>query len=80
MIESPILQKWLREGKVNTLHQAILDGLEVRFGFVPEDLSATIRLVQDVDRLTIAHKVSYTCDSLDAFPRALTPPESPAAN
>lgn len=80
MIESPILQKWLREGEVKTLHKAILDELEVRFGSVPDDLSATIRLVQDPDRLTTAHKVSHTCDSIDTFRHALTPPQHPTAN
>ena len=80
MIESPILQKWLREGEVKTLYKVILDGLELRFGSVPEDLSATIRLVQNPDRLTTALQVLYTCVSLDAFRQALTLPQQPTAN
>ncbi len=80
VIESPVLQGWLREGEVKTLHNVILDGLEVRFGLVPEDLSATIRLVDEVERLRIAHKFSYICDSLEAFRLALTAPQNPTAN
>jgi hypothetical protein len=80
MIESPILQQWLREDKVKTLHQVILDGLAARFGSVPEDLSASIRFIQDPDLLTSAYKVSYTCDSLNAFRQILTSLQHPAAN
>ena len=80
MIESPILQKWLREGEVKTLHKVILDGLEARFGSIPEDLSASIRLVQDPDRLTATYKYLYTCASLDAFRQALTTPQNTTAN
>jgi hypothetical protein len=72
MIESPILQKWLREDKVKTLHQVIMDGLEAKFGSIPDDLSATIRLIQDPDKLTTAYKVLYTCSSLDAFRQTLS--------
>ena len=73
MIESPILQKWLREGEIKTLHQMILDGLEAKFGSIPQDLSATIQLIQDPDRLKTVNKVLYTCVSIDEFRQEINP-------
>jgi hypothetical protein len=80
MIESPILQKWLREGKVKTIQELILKKLEDRFHSVPNDVSAAVWLVTDQPNLESLLDCAYSCDSLDAFRQALTPPQHPTAN
>lgn len=72
MVESPVLQSWFRERDIAVFHRAVLDGIEVRFGSVPEDVSAAVRLSDNLDRLTALHKATYTCGSLDDFRALLT--------
>jgi hypothetical protein len=80
MIESPVLEKWFRQRDIAAYHRAILEGLEVRFGPVPADVSAAVRVVTDEDRIAELRKASYLCPTLDAFRQALAPPQAPAAN
>jgi hypothetical protein len=80
MIESPILQKWLHEGEVKTRQTILLETVEDRFGPIPADISASVRVVQDEARLKLLNRAANTCDSLDAFRLALTPPQNPTAN
>ena len=67
MIESPILNKWFREREVQTRQQGILEGLDAKFGSVPEDVSAAVRVIDDEARLKALHRLTYTCDSLADF-------------
>jgi hypothetical protein len=80
MIESPILQKWLREGEVQTIQGLILEKIEDRFTSVPPDVSSAVRLVIDQTNLKSLLDSAYCCVSLDAFRQALTPPQQPTAN
>ena len=80
MIESPILQKWLREGEVKTLQELILEKIEHRFTSVPPDVSAEIRLVVDQTNLKSLLDSAYSSPSLDAFRQALTLLQQPTAN
>ncbi|AMV23002.1 hypothetical protein VT84_01230 [Gemmata sp. SH-PL17] len=67
MIESPVLEKWFRQREIAAYHRAILEGLEVRFGTVPEDVSAAVRVVTDEMSVGEIRKASYVCTSLDDF-------------
>ncbi|MBA4065369.1 MAG: hypothetical protein C0501_16985 [Isosphaera sp.] len=80
MIESPVLEKWFRQRDVETRQAVILEVLDAKFGPVPPDVSAAVRVVKDEDRLKDINRVAVTCASLDAFRQALTPPQPPAAN
>jgi hypothetical protein len=74
MLEIPILQKAFREREVATRQAVILEALESRFGPVPADISAAVRLVEDDARLKALTAAAYTCDSLDTFRTHLTTP------
>ncbi|MBP3957994.1 hypothetical protein J8F10_22290 [Gemmata sp. G18] len=81
MIESPVLEKWFRQRDIAAYHRAILEGLEVRFGPVPDDVSAAVRVIADEARVVELHKASYVCTSLDDFRARLAqslPPQAPA--
>ena len=74
MIESPVLQRWFREREIATRQVVVLEALQGRFGPVPADVSAAVRTVEDEGRLKDLLRTAYTCDALDAFRAALTPP------
>ena len=80
MIESPVLEKWFRQRDIATRQTVILESLESRFGAVPADLSAAVRVVQDEARLKELNRIAVTSSSLDAFRQALPqqPPSVPA--
>jgi len=63
MIESPLLQEFVAEGR----RKDILTFLETRFGEVPLDVSEAIQSVVDEDRLTDLVRKSASCPDLDAF-------------
>lgn len=77
MIESPVLQEWFAERDIKTRQTIVLESLEERFGPVPADVSAGIRVVTDPVRLNNFVRLAYTCASLDEFRTHLT---SPPAN
>jgi hypothetical protein len=79
MIESPVLQKWFRETEVEALQRLILRRLDARFGPIPADVTAAVRIATDQPRLESLLDSAYTSPSLDAFRLALTPP-APTAN
>jgi hypothetical protein len=75
MLEIPFLQKAFRDREVATRQSVILEGLEFRFGAVPADISAAVRLVEDDSRLKALTDVAYTSGSLDDFrAHLITPP------
>lgn len=76
MIESPVLQRWLRENEIETRQKVVLESLEDRFGSVPADLSAGVRVVTDQARLKELNRAAITCGSLDEFRTRLTDPPS----
>jgi hypothetical protein len=78
MLEIPLLKEWFQEKELAAYQRAILEGLEVRFGAVPPDVSAAVRVVTDDARITALRKASYTCASLDEFRRILAAPQAPA--
>jgi len=67
MIESPLLQEFVAEGR----RKDILTILETRFGEVPLDVSEAIQSVVDEDRLTDLVRKSASCPDLDAFRNAI---------
>lgn len=77
MIESPVLQEWFAEHEVKTLQGLIFKKLEARFGPVPQDVSASVRLVTERPRLEAVLDAVYSSGSFDAFRQTLT---TPAAN
>lgn len=72
MIESPVLQRWFRERDVATRQAVLLELLEVRFGQIPADVSATVRLIQDEARLKSLLAPASAVATLDDFRAALT--------
>jgi hypothetical protein len=67
MIESPLVQELVAEGRQQALHRAILDVLEARFGAVPADVSAAVRLKVDEAALHALVKLAASCPDLAAF-------------
>jgi hypothetical protein len=80
MIESPILQEWLEEHEIKVRRGIVLNKLEQRFGSIPADLSAAVRVVTDPKQLESLLDAAYASPSLDEFRKALTPPPAPATN
>lgn len=82
MIESPILQDWLQEQDLKTRCGLVLSKLERRFGTVPADVSAAVRVVAAPERYEELLDSAYAVATLDEFRRALglpqKPPETPA--
>src|SRR5262245_776084 len=85
MIESPYLQEIVQERLQEVLqerlaersHKHILRTLTRRFGPVPEDVSAELRVVQDESRLDDLLDWAHACPDLDAFrARLAAPPET----
>jgi hypothetical protein len=79
MIESPILQDWLQEQDLKTRCGLVLSKLERRFGAVPADVSAAVRVVTSPDRFETLLDSAYSVASLDEFRRALGLPQTPPA-
>jgi hypothetical protein len=72
MIESPVLKKWLRESEVAAYQSMLLGAVSRRFGTVPPDVSATVRLITDHPRLELLLDSAYSAATLDDFRAALT--------
>jgi hypothetical protein len=67
MIESPVLEKWFRQREAAVIQSVILKKVETRFGAVPPDVSAALRVVTDLSRLESLLDAAYGSGSLDAF-------------
>jgi hypothetical protein len=67
MIESPMIQELIAERTRQTLHWTILELLETRFGPVPAEVSAAVRVVQDQTALEALFKHAASCPDLDSF-------------
>jgi hypothetical protein len=79
MIESPLLDELFAEREIKTLQGVVLEKLENRFGAVPADVSAAVRVVTNQPRLKSLLDAAYSSATLDAFRQTLTPPQAPAA-
>ena len=71
MIESPLLTRWLRENAIATRQKMLLEAVEIRFGPVPEDISAAVRVIDDETELYNLLHVLLGCGELMAFRAAL---------
>lgn len=80
MIESPLLDELFAERDVKTYRGLILKKLEGRFGPVPADVSAAVRVVTDSPRLEALLDAAYSSPTLDAFRQSLTPPATNPTN
>ena len=67
MIESPVLQEFLREAVVECTREDILRCLAARFGPVPQDVAPALERIQDEARLDELIASAVTCPDLDAF-------------
>jgi predicted transposase YdaD len=72
------LQKGRQEGRMEgmlegiaSLHRALLEVLEVRFGLVPAGIAESLSAVSDLERLKTLHRAALTCPDLEAFASAL---------
>jgi hypothetical protein len=57
----------MEENTCETRQADIVDFLKARFGAVPDELAARIRLVTDLQKLKEAITLAGRCASLDAF-------------
>lgn len=78
MIESPVLTKWFLQRDIETLQGVVLRKLENRFGPVPADVSAAVRVVSSQTQLDRLLDSAYSSATIDDFRQTLTPPQSPA--
>ena len=67
MLEFPLLTKWFREREVLTRQQVVLEELAARFGPVPDDVSAAVRVIADEQTLRGLNRLACKCESLTAF-------------
>jgi hypothetical protein len=71
LIESPLIQEIVDEAKREQAHKDILQGLQERFGPVPEDLASHVRAIPDEQRLRLLLRHAWQCSDLGAFRAAL---------
>jgi predicted transposase YdaD len=67
-------QEGRQEGRlegVASLHRALLEVLEVRFGSVPAGLTETLSTVSDLEKLKALHRTALTCPDLESFALSL---------
>jgi hypothetical protein len=64
---SPLYQKWMEEKECEVNQAAILSVLEARFGAVPEELTAQVRSVTDLQQLREGIKQAARCKSCKDF-------------
>jgi predicted transposase YdaD len=67
MIESPVIQELLAKAKHKDILNVLLNVLQARFGPVPEDVTAALRAVEDVEKLVDLVPFAAVCQDLDAF-------------
>jgi hypothetical protein len=67
MIESPLFQELVGE----KVHKYILLFLEGRFGAVPPELAAQVRIILDEDKLEELARQAAACPTLEAFEASL---------
>ncbi len=70
-IAQQLEQKGRQEGRVDTLHEAILDLLDIRFGEVPGGLKDAVQDIHDESILRNLHRAAARAASLEEFARAL---------
>lgn len=80
MIESPLLDELFAERELKTYRALILKKLEGRFGPIPADVSAAVRVVADSPRLEALLDAVYSSANLDAFRQSLTSPANNPTN
>ncbi len=64
------LQKGRQEG-IASLHRALLEVLEVRFGALPAGLAETLSTVSDLEQLKTLHRAALTSPDLESFALSL---------
>jgi hypothetical protein len=67
MIESPMIQELIAERTRQTTHRHILRYLTKRFGQVPEEVSAAVRLTTEEAALDTLLDLAIFCPDLAAF-------------
>jgi hypothetical protein len=78
-IERHGIEKGLQQGRLQTLRELVIEGLEARFGATPERLREQVLAIEDQERLRELHREAVVVASLAAFqcaPRRGSPPET----
>ena len=73
MIESPILQEIIAEGRVQGRRESLVAFLTTRFGAIGDELESDLKSIEDETRLNELIKLSASCRSLKSFRRNLSP-------
>jgi hypothetical protein len=71
MIESPVLQAFLAQGRREVKQQVILRILAARLGPVPEDLAASVKTINDEQKFDALVDAAAVCPDLEAFRQRL---------
>ena len=74
-VERMGIQQGIQQGILDTLHEGIIEILEVRFERVPDTITRTVGSINDPSSLKILHKKAAAVASLDEFDAALNNPE-----
>jgi hypothetical protein len=67
MIESPMIKELLAERTRQTMHHLILRVRQNRFGQLPDEVSAAVRLTIDEAALKTLFDLAIDCPDLGAF-------------
>jgi predicted transposase YdaD len=73
MIESPVLQEIIAEGRVQGRRESLVAVLTTRFGAIGDELESDLKSIEDEARLNELIKLSASCRSLKSFRKHLTP-------
>ena len=67
-----VADHWIEQGRIQNLHDNILDLIDIRFGEVRIEIVERITAVSDIDILRQLHREAATAVSLTAFTEKLT--------
>jgi len=60
-------QEGEQHGQLRTLHETVLEALELRFTHVPDGLREAVQAIDSPKKLHALHRAAILCESLDAF-------------
>lgn len=71
LADTPLIQEFINEGRVETRREDTLAVIEARFGAVPAKLSEKLEQIKDLHRLSELHQLALTCENIEIFKREL---------
>lgn len=62
-----IFQEGIDKGLLQEAHQMVLDGIDARFGVIPDDIVMAVKAIKDREMLHALHRKIFNCDNLETF-------------